>query len=216
MSSEELLPALERWVLRAPEEPWLIFRGERGHYRWWSFSRALGAVREGTPPRSLGEELPITFLNRLRVVDQRCPMAIPPRSDRSRDVWLAQDLLETDVSRALAHWALETGCAVLLEPGPIHPELLLWARPTVLGGFASELGALFVQVGAVAPRWGRHRYLLRRLRRLRLLVATGTWSEQVELQEHLRTLPLPRELLVLPFPALGVLESAEGEEEVPE
>lgn len=40
--------AIERRARESPEEPFLFFRGERGHFRWWSFAHAAACLA-GTP-----------------------------------------------------------------------------------------------------------------------------------------------------------------------
>lgn len=191
--------ALERWARLAPEEPWLFYRGERGQFRWWSFRRAFAAYQGLGPPEKWEEELPASFLERLRSFPSLSPVRLAPRQDGGRDIWWAQNLLETDLTRGLAGWAVESGSAVLLEPGRMHAELFLWARPTVVGGELSEICELFAELLASGPRWGRRAFLRRRLHRLRLLLVATAQGDLGRLRSWIATLPLPATFQVLSF-----------------
>ena len=80
----------------------------------------------------------------------------------------------TGWTKVLARWAIVSGAAILVEPGPsLHPELFAWARPTIVSGSVAELLALADGVATLAPRFLRRRWLRQRGDRLRLLLVEG-------------------------------------------
>jgi hypothetical protein len=102
-----------------------------------------------------------------------------PGPDRGagRDVWICWRPLSEPDELALARWAIVTGAAILLEPGPaLHPELFAWARPTVVSGSIDELCALADQLESLAPRFLRRRWFRQRSCRLRLMLVSGPTS----------------------------------------
>lgn len=137
-----------------------------------------------------------------RLGDTR-PISLPPGPSSRRDVWVAHRLPEEPLEAALAFWALETAAAVVIEPGPLHPDFVLWARPSVLSGEAAELHRFFGELPLVVPAWRRRIHLSRRLRRLRVVVACGPDRDLLELAQVLRFLPNGAEVRVLPFPPAG-------------
>lgn len=54
--------ALERWARESPEAPFLFFRGERGHFRWWSFAAALAELDRTSATRTSADTEPRAFL----------------------------------------------------------------------------------------------------------------------------------------------------------
>ncbi len=170
-----------------PEAPLLFYRNAKGHFRWWSFALAAAFLEAG----GVGEEkLSVTgvvvereavellggFL-RLALGDTSDAFAagIPgPGPGRGRDVWISWRPLSHPQELALARWAILSGAAILVEPGPsLHPELFTWARPTIVSGSVAELLALGEGVAALAPRFLRRRWLRQRGDRLRLLLVEG-------------------------------------------
>lgn len=101
--------------------------------------------------------------------------SLPARADRApRDVWISWRPLEAPAELAIARWAVAAGAAVLVEPGEaLHPELVAWARPTILCGSFEELGRLAGELAALAPRFFRSQWFRQRGGRLRLLVVEG-------------------------------------------
>ncbi len=91
-----------------------------------------------------------------------------------RDVWISWRPLTHLAELALARWAVVSGAAILVEPGPrLHPELFAWARPTVVSGSAAELLALADELERLAPRLFRRRWWRQRGERLRFLLVEG-------------------------------------------
>jgi len=172
-----------------PEAPFLFYRNSRGHFRWWSYATASvfldgaglgeekpsarGVVVEREAVELLGEFL------RLALGEDSHPPGVAelagPEPGAPRDIWISWRALTTPDEQALARWAILTGAAILVEPGPaLHPELFAWARPTVVSGTVEELGLLAAQVEALAPRFLRRRWLRQRGERLRLVLVEGT------------------------------------------
>lgn len=200
--------ALERRAGQSPEDPFLFFRGDRGHFRWWSFARAAACLagapaEEGARP---GEGEAERFL---RAADEAGATALaaalaatlgPPPA--RRDIWLSHRPPAAPPEAALALWAAESGAAVLREPGAsLHPELFAWARPTVLSSPDAALRELLAGFGALAPRLGAKRWRRRRLARLRAVLVEG--GDDAEVRERLAALHAPESLRVLPFPGAG-------------
>ncbi|MEO7793950.1 MAG: hypothetical protein ABIV06_04195 [Thermoanaerobaculia bacterium] len=180
--------ALARAAVSQPETPFLFYRNARGHFRWWSFGLAAAFLEEGG---RRGERLSVKgVVVELEAVhllggfltsactESGDPAAAPrlpaPSPKAARDVWISWRPLADPAELALARWAIETGAAILLEPGAaLHPELFAWARPTVVSGSADELCALAAEIEGMAPRFLRQRWLRQRARRLRLAVVSG-------------------------------------------
>jgi hypothetical protein len=169
--------ALRRRAAEAPEDPWIFFRGERGHFRWWSHERALEAL-DG----ARGGDLPVGAGVAREAVEQlRAAGDDEARSARGlleslgpgaqRDIWISWRPFELRAERVALVAAALGGWAILREPGAaLHPSVLAWARPTVLIGGAGELEALLAGFEAEAPRPFGARWLRRRLARLRAIV----------------------------------------------
>jgi len=123
-----------------------------------------------------------------------------PEANGQRDVWLSWAPIDRQ-EEVLAAAAYLGGWAVLREPGEsIHPATFAWARPTIVTGDGAALAALAESLTAMAPRWGRERWLRRRLARLRACIVTGA-APSVELARRLQGLaPAAR---VLPLPEAG-------------
>jgi len=201
--------ALERRAGQTPEDPFLFFRGERGHFRWWSFARAaacLAGAPAGGGARP-GEEEAEGFLRRADEVGSAAPAAgvaaaLGPAL-AERDIWISHRPLGASPEADLALWAAESGAAVLREPGErLHPGLFGWARPTLLSSPGAALEELLAGFGGLAPRFGARRWARRRLARLRaVLVEAG---EVAPVREMLVALGAPATLRVLPFPGSGL------------
>lgn len=171
-----------------PEAPVLFCRNARGQFRWWSYSTAstyLGGGGSGAEKLSANGvavereavELLGGFLRLATGEGEGAPVAaeIPgPEPAARRDVWISWRSLADPHERALARWAILSGAAILVEPGPaLHPELFSWARPTVVSGTVEELLLLADQIEALAPRFLRRRWLRQRGERLRLVLVEG-------------------------------------------
>jgi hypothetical protein len=117
-----------------------------------------------------------------------------------RDVWLSWAPLDRR-ELVLAAAAYLGGWAVFREPGEaIHPATFAWSRPTIATGDGAALAALAESLTAIAPRWGRERWLRRRLARLRAWIITGE-VPSAQLAARLQALtPAAR---VLPLPESG-------------
>lgn len=171
-----------------PEAPFLFYRNAKGHFRWWSFALAAAFLEAG----GVGEEkLSVTGVvvereavgllgGFLRAAlgessDAFGAADIPgPGPGLGRDVWISWRPLSHPQELALARWAILSGAAILVEPGPsLHPELFAWARPTKVSGSVAELLALADGVATLAPRFLRRRWLRQRGDRLRLLLVEG-------------------------------------------
>lgn len=171
-----------------PEAPFLFYRSSRGHFRWWSYSTAAtflddgglgdeklsvkGVVVEREAAEMLGGFLRAAIGEGF---DPPGAAEIPgPGPGAPRDVWISWRSLTDPDEVALARWAILTGAAILVEPGPaLHPELFAWTRPTVVSGTVEELGLLADQVEALAPRFLRRRWFRQRGLRLRLVLVSG-------------------------------------------
>lgn len=196
--------ALAGRLAAAPEDPFLFFRAPRGPFDWWSWRRCA-AIADGEPPGPEGA-VPAAFLDAalgpLPPAPARAAEELAARTGggAEREIWLSCAPLDSAAERIAARAALLGGWAVVREPGErIHPETLLWARPTVIVGSSEELETLVTAVGEQAPRWGRARWLRRRLGRLRLVLATGGDAEAAT--GSLRALGAP--VRVLPFAPHG-------------
>ena len=180
--------ALARAARAQPEAPCLFYRDARGQFRWWSFATAAGFLEVGgLPPERLSvkgvvvEREAMELLGGfLRVAaadgDESAVAATIPDSEQEggRDVWISWRTLSDPQELSLSRWALLSGAAIVVEPGPaLHAELFAWARPTVVSGSVEELGALADQVEALAPRFLRRRWLRQRGERLRVLAVSG-------------------------------------------
>jgi hypothetical protein len=180
--------ALAELARTQPEAPFLFYRNARGHFRWWSYSTASTFLDEGEPRAEtlsvkgvVVEREAVELLGgylRLAIGDgaeSPATAEIPgPEPGAPRDVWISWRSLTDPDALALARWAILSGTAILVEPGPaLHPELFAWARPTVVSGTVEELGALADQVEALAPRFLRRRWLRQRGERLRLVLVEG-------------------------------------------
>lgn len=200
--------ALERRAGQAPEDPFLFFRGERGHFRWWSLARAaacLAGAPSGGGARP-GEEEAEGFLRRADELGSAAPAAgvaaaLGPAL-AGRDIWISHRPLGASPDADLALWAAESGAAILREPGErLHPGLFGWARPTILSSPGGALEALLAGFGDLAPRFGAGRWRRRRLARLRaVLVEAG---EVAPVRARLVALGAPATVRVLPYPESG-------------
>jgi hypothetical protein len=180
--------ALARLAKTQPEAPFLFYRNARGHFRWWSYATAAdlfegaghgeeklsikGVVVEREAVELLGE-----FLRLAMGEDAHLSSVAEisgPEPKAPRDVWISWRPLTDPNELALARWAITTGAAILVEPGPaLHPELVAWARPTIVTGRADELCTLSGQLEVLAPRFLRRRWLRQRGERLRLVLVEG-------------------------------------------
>jgi hypothetical protein len=172
-----------------PEAPFLFYRNSRGHFRWWSYATAsafldragLGEERlsaKGVVVDREAVELLGEFL-RLAMGEDSHPPGVAELAGTEpgapRDIWISWRALTAPDERALARWAILTGAAILVEPGPaLHPELFVWARPTLVSGTVEELGLLAGEVESLAPRFLRRRWLRQRGERLRLVLVEGS------------------------------------------
>lgn len=196
---------------RDPEAPALFYRGERGHFRWWSWQRLAaevdGAVRtdrsstEGgieSTPRSVASALVEPGL--VERVPLAAALAARLGAGPERDVWISSRPLEDVAERVLLATALIGGWAVVREPvSPLPAETFAWSRPTILSGPASELVGLLERFAALAPRWGAARWRRRRLARLRAVVV----GEEVErLPALLADLGSSARVVLLPSPSM--------------
>jgi hypothetical protein len=169
--------ALRGRAAEAPEDPWIFFRGGRGHFRWWSHARALEAL-DGAPAGDLpaGAAVAREAVERLRAAGEDEALsarallgAIGPGPQR--DIWISWRPFDRREERVALVAAALAGWAILREPGEgLHPSVLAWARPTLLVGGAGELETLLAGFEAEAPRAFRARWLRRRLARLRAVV----------------------------------------------
>lgn len=188
-----------------PEQPFLFFRGERGHFRWWSSALALERLRKDPGERALAGEPAATAW--LRACADRADPALAGALDEvlgppagPSDVWIATRSAPGPVDAAFVHLLASRGGAVVWEPGErLLPELTLWVRPTLIDGSASELLRLLDGMADSAPRLGGRRWLRRRLARLRALVVTSEALEEIEAgvvrrlgESAPRVLPFPR------------------------
>lgn len=197
--------ALERRAGQFPEDPFLFFRGDRGHFRWWSFARSAACLASPPAEESArpGEGEAESFL---RAADEAGSTALaaalastlgPPPA--RRDIWISHRPPAAPPEAALALWAAQSGAAILREPGEsLHPELFAWARPTVLSLPGAALRELLAGFGGLAPRLGARRWRRRRLARLRAVLVEG--GDDAEVRERLAALHAPESLRVLPFP----------------
>jgi hypothetical protein len=169
--------ALRRRAAETPEDPWIFFRGERGHFRWWSCARALEALDgAGAGDLPAGATVAREAVERLRAageqeLDSARALLEAIGAGPTRDIWISWRPFELRRERVALLAAALGAWAVLREPGAaLHPSVLAWARPTVLVGGAAELDALLAGFEAEAPRAFRARWLRRRLARLRAIV----------------------------------------------
>lgn len=200
--------AIERRARESPEEPFLFFRGERGHFRWWSFAHAAACLA-GTPgagAERAGEGEAAGFLAAADEAEDDAGAlslagALGP-APTGRDIWISHRPLPGSPDAVLALWAARSGAAVLREPGErLHPELFAWARPTLLSAPEMDLIELVDGFAALAPRLGARRWRRRRLARLRAaLVETGGCER---LAVALSGRGAPPALRVLSFPGAG-------------
>ncbi len=180
--------ALARAARAQPEAPFLFYRNSRGHFRWWSFATAFAFLEyDGVQ----GEKLSVkgvvvepeavallgNFLN-AAAAEEASPaasVAFPaPEPGASRDVWISWRLAYDPAERFLARCAIHSGAAILVDPASaLHPELVAWARPTILSGTVEELLALAAELESLVPRLFRGLWLRQRGRRLRLLLVEG-------------------------------------------
>jgi hypothetical protein len=181
--------ALAALARARPEAPFLFCRNARGQFRWWSYSTAFTFVGRGRPGAGeLSAKGIVVEPEAVELLDGFLRAAIGEDSDSTeaaqipdpeprapRDVWISWRSLTDPAEAAIARWAIVSGAAILVEPGPaLHPELFAWARPTVLSGEAEELFLLADRVEALAPRFLRRRWLRQRGARLRLVLVAGT------------------------------------------
>lgn len=178
---------MSRAAKAQPEAPFLFYRNARGHFRWWSFSLAAAFLEGGGgwEERLSGQAVVVEaeavelLGGFLRAVvgggdDSAVPDEVPRAPAAAREIWIAWRPLADPAERALARRVVEAGAAILVEPGnELHPELVAWARPTMLSGSAAELCALADGLAALAPRFLRRRWWRQRAIRLRLLLVSG-------------------------------------------
>ena len=203
-----LRAALELRAAATPEDPFLFFRGERGHFRWWSFARCAACLagESGARATSAGEGEAESFLERL-ALEGEPPLVAPLAgllgpSPTRRDIWISHRSVEVPAQSALALYCARSGAAVLREPGErLHPELLAWARPTLLCDEAGELERLIQGFAALAPGLAPARWRRRRLARLRAVLVQGEGSGG--LAARLAALGVGPGARVLPFPGSG-------------
>jgi len=202
-----LRAALERRAAATPEDPFLFFRGARGHFRWWSFARAAGCVAgaAGAGATQAGEAEAEAFL---AAVAERARSDLAEALEArlgaapGRDIWISHRTLALPTELALALFCARTGAAVLREPGErLHPELFAWARPTLIGDEPAPLARLFEEFAALAPRLGGARWRRRRLARLRAVVVEGAGGERVA--PRLLAMGAGERLRVVDFPEAG-------------
>jgi hypothetical protein len=197
---------LRRRALETPEDPFLFFRNERGHFHWWSWARA---ARELEAPAGAETAAPLVARELLeRLVEggegeerlaRALLAALGPAPER--DIWISWRPLAAAPERVAALTALFGGWALLREPAErLPPSTFAWARPTLLAGDAAEIVALLDGFEAIAPRPFRGRWLRRRLARLRAVVVDGE-AGTVELGKRLADLGSTAR--VLPFPGPG-------------
>lgn len=188
-----------------PEEPFLFFRGLRGHFEWVPYrvlterssaqrasvpsavERLLERVRSGLPPASAG-------------VVAICGEA----ATAERDIWLSWRDAPHPVEDAVLAWAWESGAAILFEPAEEFPvELAIWARPTVLHGTPSDLARWLDRFEEERPRYAGRRWADRRLGRLRRLLVEGPEAagEGSRLAARLRALAPGCPAVVVPVEA---------------
>ncbi len=193
-------------------EPFLFFRGPRGHMTWWSFARCRDesgslAARDATepatdPPRHLLAILATATAAELAAARQ---LLAHLGGASGREIWISTRPLDGGAERQLALAALLAGWAIVREPGErLHPDLFAWARPTLLSGTGAELGELLRGFAAAAPRFGAARWLRRRLHRLQVVLieeAGEGAGERAGLAAQLRE--LGGVARVLPFPDCG-------------
>ena len=207
-SAQPLRAALERRAGESPEDPFLFFRGERGHFRWWSFARAAACLAGAPEARAErpGEAEAASFLiaaGELADPGRAAALAAALGSPSGgRDIWISHRPPAASPDATLALWAAQSGAALLREPGArLHPELFAWARPTLLSAPAPDLESLLADFAALAPRLGGARWRRRRLARLRALLVETEGAR--ELPARLAALGAPGAARVLPFPRSG-------------
>ncbi|MGE0641064.1 MAG: hypothetical protein AB7G12_03715 [Thermoanaerobaculia bacterium] len=184
-----------------PEEPFLFFRGLRGHLEWIPYrviteppggkrpplpgdvERFVARVRSGLPSASTG-------------VTRICGAA-----GAERDIWLSWRGEPHPVEDAVLAWAWESGAAILYEPAERLPaELAIWARPTVLQGPPADLAHWLDRFEEERPRRAGPRWAERRLGRLRRLLVEEAEAgvESVRLAARLRALAPACPAVVVP------------------
>ena len=179
-ASGPALAALQRRVGSTPEDPFVFFRGERFHFRWWSYARAARELESAVPgadpaapPEGNGARELLVALASAGAAEARLASELVARlgPGPERDVWISSRRLELAPERIAALAALADGWAVVREPcEPLPAETFAWARPTIVVGGGREVAALLAAFEALAPRPFRERWLRRRLARLRAVV----------------------------------------------
>ena len=193
------LAALQRRAGSTPEDPFVFFRGERFHFRWWSYARAARELESPSPPEAGAPRELLAALAATGAAEERLAAELVARlgAGVERDVWISSRRLELAPERVAALAALAGGWAVVREPAePLPAETFAWARPTILIGGGRELAALLGEFERLAPRTFRDRWLRRRLARLRAVVVDD--GEPRPVGERLAA--LGAEASVLPFP----------------
>lgn len=197
--------ALRRHAGATPEEPFVFYRGERFHFRWWSYARAERELEPATAVAKAEARAPREMLAALAGADaaeQRLAATLGERLGRGaeRDVWISWRPLELAPERIAALAALEGGWAIVREPlGPaasLPAETFAWARPTILVGGGAEVAALLDAFRRLAPRTFRERWLRRRLARLRAVTVDDGVVEPV--RERLVALGAEARLVAFP------------------
>ncbi len=203
---------LRRRARESPEDPFLFFRTERGHFHWWSWSRT---ARELDSPVGAEATAPLVareLLDRLTEVgegEERLARALLAELGPApeRDIWISWRPLSAAPERVLALAALLGGWALLREPGEmLPPSTFAWARPTVLAGEADELATLLAGFESIAPRPFRGRWLRRRSARLRAVVVDGDGKSSSPIAPDAineRLASLGSKARILPFPGPG-------------
>ena len=184
-----------------PEEPFLFFRGLRGHLEWIPY-RAVAEPPDGRR-RPLPEEVE-RFVARVRSGLRPADAGVARicgAADLERDIWLSWRGAPHLVEDAVLAWAWESGAAILYEPAERLPvELAIWARPTVMQGPPADLTLWLDRFEEERPRRAGHRWAERRLGRLRRLLVEGAEAgeEGPRLAARLRALAPACPAVVVP------------------
>lgn len=196
--------ALTRWDRERAEEPFLFYRGPRGHMEWLSYEAAAKARSAGAPalPADLGELIGTISSVRPATASWLSREIGPPPPGR-RDLWISWRSTRQGEERALLEWAVASGAAILVERSACFPaDLAGWARPTLVNGPADDLGRWLDRLEAENPRWHRSSWQRRRLGRLRRMLIEGPpgSSAAARLEARFRGLSPESVAIVSPFP----------------
>lgn len=199
--------ALARHAQATPEGPLVFFRSPRGTFTWWSCARVAAAFGAGGGDDPAAA-VPAALLASWRDADDEAisrgaAVLALAGAGPARQVAISARPLECASELALTLAAALGGWALVREPGErLHPDLFLWARPTLVSGTAPELLALGGGALAAAPRFRRARWLQRRVARLAfaLVEAPGPGELEAVSAAFSGLGAAPR---VLPFPGGG-------------